>query len=99
MRGSFIAVRSAARVLPLLLVPFLVPRGSPSDTARAMGAGAAITGYFSESEHGATSPSPDDEVVMDVLPTAHFAAGTAGAETAVRTGELGSREEHRWLSG
>uniref|UniRef100_A0A7S0J6I0 Uncharacterized protein n=1 Tax=Calcidiscus leptoporus TaxID=127549 RepID=A0A7S0J6I0_9EUKA len=41
---EYIVLRSLMRIIPVLLVPALVPRGSPRDTAREMGAGAAITG-------------------------------------------------------
>ena len=39
------------RLAPIALVPFLVPRGSPSETAAEMGAGAGVTG----------SPGRDDD--------------------------------------
>eukprot|EP00966_Prymnesium_polylepis_P109919 2543201-Prymnesium_polylepis.2 len=32
--GAYVATRSAMRVLPALLVPCLVPRGTPADTAK-----------------------------------------------------------------
>ena len=35
-------VKSAFRLLPLMTVPFLVPKGTPADTAEAMGAGGAL---------------------------------------------------------
>jgi hypothetical protein len=40
--GFFVVLRSLTRALPLLLIPFLVPTGTPSDDAKTMGAGAAV---------------------------------------------------------
>ena len=39
---TFMFVKSAFRLLPLMTVPFLVPKGTPADTAEAMGAGGAL---------------------------------------------------------
>ena len=36
--GLYIWVKFVMRFLPVLLVPFLVPRGCPADTAKEMGA-------------------------------------------------------------
>ena len=41
--GPYVATRSCMRVLPALLVPYLVPAGSPAGTAMEMGAGSAVT--------------------------------------------------------
>jgi len=49
---SYITLRSALRLLPILLVPFLVPRGRPSDSAKELGAGQAITAEADEEEQG-----------------------------------------------
>ena len=48
---TYILLRSLMRLAPIALVPFLVPRGSPSETAAEMGAGAGVTG----------SPGRDDD--------------------------------------
>ena len=40
--APYVATRSFMRVLPVLLVPWLVPAGTPADTAREMGASSAI---------------------------------------------------------
>jgi len=39
---SYVLLRSGMRILPLLLVPFLVPLGTPRDTAEEMGAAAGV---------------------------------------------------------
>ena len=41
---SYILLRSTMRLLPIALVPILVPRGTPADTAREIGAGRNVTG-------------------------------------------------------
>lgn len=41
---NYVLLRSALRILPLLLVPVLVPRGTPRDTAEQMGAAAGVMG-------------------------------------------------------
>ena len=41
--ASYCLIKSCMRALPVLLVPILVPRGRPSDTAEEMGAGRAVT--------------------------------------------------------
>ena len=39
---TFMLIKSLCRILPILTVPFLVPVGTPADTAAAMGAGQAL---------------------------------------------------------
>lgn len=41
---AFVMTSCLMKATPILMVPFLVPRGSPVGTAKEMGAGAAITG-------------------------------------------------------
>ena len=57
---DYIFWRSCARVLPIMLVPLLVPRGSPSDTAESMGAGIGVTGDDDTTSSTGT-PSTHDE--------------------------------------
>ena len=40
--APYVVTRTLIGTLPILLVPFLVPRGTPLDTALEMGAGAAV---------------------------------------------------------
>jgi hypothetical protein len=42
--ATYSFVKSLMRALPVLLVPFLVPNGSPADSAAALGAGINVTG-------------------------------------------------------
>ncbi len=58
--AAFMALKSAARLLPLLLVPVLVPRGTPADTAAAMGAGPAVS---AGSAHGIAEVEIDSTTV------------------------------------
>ena len=55
---EYIAVRSLARLLPMLLIPYLVPDGTPAETAEAMGAGIGVTG---DGEETADTSSPTRE--------------------------------------
>ena len=41
--SGFVALSCAMKALPVLLVPFLVPLGTPLDTAKEMGAGKGVT--------------------------------------------------------
>ena len=41
--ATYCLLKSLMRLLPLMLVPLLVPAGSPADTAVAMGAGKGVT--------------------------------------------------------
>ena len=43
------------RAAPILLVPIFVPKGTPSDTAEAMGAGAAISGADPDGKEGSSA--------------------------------------------
>ena len=56
---EFVLIRSLCRLLPLALIPFLVPRGTPADSASAMGAGSAITHM----------PATDSKDRKEYLPT------------------------------
>lgn len=60
-------ISCACKALPILLVPFLVPTGTPMDTAKEMGAGANITGEMltaDESTHGGGSEEANNGVAM-----------------------------------
>jgi len=57
--AAYVALRSCMRLLPIPLIPFLVPSGTPQDTAATMGAGAALwdggmeqLAAAAKSEHG-----------------------------------------------
>ena len=58
---TYVILRSIMRLIPICLVPLLVPRGSPRDTARAMGAGPALVGdeqaAESDEDSGCSDPS------------------------------------------
>ena len=45
---AVITVSCFCKALPIVLVPFLVPKGTPMGTAREMGAGEAVTGRLIE---------------------------------------------------
>jgi len=56
--ATYCLLKSLMRLLPIALVPFLVPAGSPADSAKAMGAGAAITD--ADADASISSISSDD---------------------------------------
>jgi hypothetical protein len=66
--GGYVLTRTIIGITPILLVPFLVPRGTPHDTAIAMGAGKAVTGTESGDDDGGCEGSDAD--VADSRPAA-----------------------------
>ena len=78
--APYVATRSFMRLLPALLVPWLVPAGTPADTAREMGASSAVAAASVGS--GASGSDSED---LDV-----FAEGSsAHASTAVESVQQG----------
>ena len=85
--GAFMVIKTACRLLPLLTVPFLVPRGTPADSAAAIGAGAGVVGagerqFGSELTdlNGAFSADDADEHEGSGSPRAAPAGAAAAAE-------------------
>ena len=91
---SYVATRSALRALPLLLVPHLVPRGSPADSAAAMGAAfaGAEGGNCDEAEArfgtGGTRGTGTLELMKGAEPSQQVAATRAKVEPAKGAGPL-----------
>lgn len=55
---TIMIIKSACRLLPLLTVPFLVPQGTPADTAEAMGAKGGVT---------QDAPTMDTRVIREMV--------------------------------
>ena len=53
------------KALPLALIPFLVPAGTPNGTAKEMGAGEAVTGEGGVTDDSASSGDELDGVALN----------------------------------
>ena len=67
----------AMQALPLLLIPFLVPRGSPNGTAQEMGAGTAVTGARKAAVADEWCPTGGIDEDADVGVSLHQASNVA----------------------
>ena len=92
--AAFMLIKAAARLLPLMCVPFLVPRGTPADTAEeimAMGAGRCMIGvvtpppadvqmreHTSCGQGGFASSNVDNVDVAMIEQREKFSEGTLG---------------------
>ena len=69
---GLVALSCALKLLPIALVPFLVPEGTPSGTAKEMGASAAVTGEAASASAGEAGGS---ESIMAACVPRHKGAG------------------------
>jgi len=90
----YVLMQSVAKALPILLIPLLVPRGTPGGTAKEMGAGPAVTGETGESTLDDTGTRRHCRVV-DVATTSMLDGTQAGSELhSVRTSNDEDRRKH-----